>query len=72
LTKESGRRKSQVEAEKRQAFHEGAFRGASHRVTQRVCPIQGNDGCRLTTPHKLQGRGEVGKSIPAGMGCLRP
>jgi hypothetical protein len=27
---------------------------------------------RLTTPHKLQGRGSVGKPDPGRMGCLRP
>jgi len=26
----------------------------------------------LTTPHKLQGRGSVGKPVLGEMGCLRP
>jgi len=26
---------------------------------------------KLTTPHKLQGGGSVGKAVPGGMGSLR-
>jgi hypothetical protein len=29
------------------------------------------DWCHLTTRHKLQGRGSVGKPCAAGSGCLR-
>jgi hypothetical protein len=39
---------------------------------QCVVDIHGASRCGLTTPHKLQGRGSVGKPIPGGMGVSGP